>query len=290
MDRWLGVPVCVVMTVARRLVSWLRAAPRSPVKRIVFLKLAEQGSTVLACPAIRRAVEMVGRDNVYFLVFEENRFILDVIDLIDRDNVLSIPTEGLASTIRGALKAIRRMRRLLIDTTIDLEFFARSTAALCFLSGASRRVGFHAFGGEGPYRGNLMTHRLIFNPHLHTAQTFRMMVEALNVPPQRLPTFDLVPGPADDPAPPFQPEAEEVEHVRALLGQAADTEDTRPLVLLNANASDLMPLRRWPPGRYVELARRLLKRYPALRVAMTGAPEEQRVAAGLVDQVDSKRC
>ena len=40
----------------------------------------------------------------------------------------------------------------------------------------------------------------------------------------------------------------------------------------------------------MELARRLLKRYPALRVAMTGAREEQRVAAGLVDQVDSKRC
>ena len=31
-----------------------------------MVKLAEQGATVLAYPALRRAVEMVGRENVYF--------------------------------------------------------------------------------------------------------------------------------------------------------------------------------------------------------------------------------
>ncbi len=48
------------------------------------------GSTVLAYTAIRRAVEMVGRENVYFVVFAENRFILDLLDLIPPENVFAI--------------------------------------------------------------------------------------------------------------------------------------------------------------------------------------------------------
>ena len=59
-----------------------RTGPREPLRRILFVKLVEQGSSVLACSAIRRAVELVGRENVYFLVFEENRFILDAMGLI----------------------------------------------------------------------------------------------------------------------------------------------------------------------------------------------------------------
>jgi hypothetical protein len=33
--------------------------------------------TVLGYPAIGRAIEMVGPEHVYFIVFDDNRFILD---------------------------------------------------------------------------------------------------------------------------------------------------------------------------------------------------------------------
>ena len=270
-DRWLGVPVCVALSAVRRLRDVFGRRPPGPVRRIVFVKLAEQGSTVLACSALRRAAQLVGRENVHFLVFEENRFILDVMDLIPHDNVIAIRADGLVGTVFGALRAIAAMRTLKIDAAIDLEFFARASAALCYLSGARRRVGFHAFGGHGPYRGNLMTHRLLFNPHLHTTQTFRVMVEALSVPPHKLPALDLRPVEADDPPPPFEPAPEEVESVRDLLRQAAAAATFEPLVLLNCNCSDLLPLRRWPSRRYVELAGRLIERFPDLRVGMTGA-------------------
>jgi ADP-heptose:LPS heptosyltransferase len=63
-----------------------------------------------------------------------------------------------------------------------------------------------------------------------------------------------------------------------------------PLILLNANAGDLLPLRRWAPERYVELARRLLARFPEVSIGFTGSPEEAAAAAELVRQIDSKRC
>src|SRR5439155_11544098 len=96
-------------------------------------------------------------------------------------------------TLVSAVKALWRLRRARIDAAIDLEFFARSSAALACLSGARRRVGYHAFAGEASYRGNLMTHRLSFNPYLHTSQAFRVMVEALDRPAEAFPRFDAPP-------------------------------------------------------------------------------------------------
>jgi len=59
-DRRVGVPVCLLLTLLRR-AGGLLGRPREggPVSSILFLKLAEQGSTVLAHEAIRRAVARV---------------------------------------------------------------------------------------------------------------------------------------------------------------------------------------------------------------------------------------
>ena len=83
LDRRIGAPVCLLLTLSRRLgeVFGGRGAAGG-VRSILFLKLAEQGSTVLAHEAVRSAVARVGRENVHFLVFEENRFIVDLIDLV----------------------------------------------------------------------------------------------------------------------------------------------------------------------------------------------------------------
>ena len=140
-DRWLGVPICLALTVVRRLLDCLdHTASRESPRRILFVKLVEQGSSVLACSAIRRAIELVGRENVYFLVFEENRFILDVMGLIPPENVIAIRTDGLIRAAVEALQAIKLIRALAINTAIDMEFFARSSAALVFLSGEIGRA------------------------------------------------------------------------------------------------------------------------------------------------------
>ncbi len=289
-DRWLGVPVCALFTLARRRLG--RPVPPAGLpagSRVLFIKLAEQGSTVLAQAAIRRAVEMVGRENVFFVVFAENRFILDLLDLIPVANVFTINAGSIGSLATSAWHALRRIRAMAFEAAVDLEFFARMSAAFCFVTGARRRVGFHTFYGEGPYRGDLMTHRLLYNPHHHTSTTFALMVEALRADPAQLPTFGSHPRDVvgDTASAEFRPRPDEIDAVRAILRPLADG---APLILLNANASDLLPLRRWAPERYVELARRLLDAWPEARVVMTGAPTEAAAAGALVARIGSDRC
>src|SRR4030095_15329599 len=54
-------------------------------------------------------------------------------------------------------------------------------------------------------------------------------------------------------------------------------------------ASDLLPLRRWSERRYVELARRLLERYPELFIGFTGARSEAAANNQLAAEVSSSR-
>jgi ADP-heptose:LPS heptosyltransferase len=290
-DRWIGMFACGVLSFIR----WRSGSPgggnvpRKPTK-ILFVKFAEQGSTVLAYRAICRAIEMVGRENVYFLVFEENRFVLDVMHLIPEQNIVTVGHKNIFDAGLHALHALKRIRELRIDAAIDLEFFSRSSAALTYLSGAKSRVGFHTFFGEGPYRGDLMTHRLLYNPYLHTSQNFQLMVEALDQAPDRLPTFEgKIPAP-DVASPQFVASPVAQQEVRAIIQRESGRPEEFSLILLNPNASDLLPLRKWPSERYVDLARRLLERFIDVSIAMTGAPGEADAIARVAAQVGSPRC
>ena len=288
-DRWIGVPLCAILTVLRKILDRRDpTGPRRP-RRILFVKFAEQGSTVLAYPAIRRATQMVGRENVYFVVFEDNRLILDVMEMIPEENVITIPISSPLALAFGALRAVARVRKLGIDAAVDMEFLTRFSAMLTFMTGAKSRVGFHTFFGDGPYRGDLMTHRLLYNPHLHTSEMFDAMVEALTRDPSVLPTFDFTPL-ANPTFAEFRPSLQETAEIDSLLQREnPQLGSAAPLILLNPNASDLLPLRRWPPLRYVELARRLLERYPALFVGFTGAPAEAAAISQLASDVGSNR-
>jgi ADP-heptose:LPS heptosyltransferase len=289
-DRWLGTPVCWALTLWRRLFGLRTPALSFQPQRVLFVKLAEQGSTVLAYPVLAEAARRFGRENVYFLLFDENRPVLDFLDVLPQQNVIAIRAKGLLRTVFSALSAVWTLRRRAIDVAIDLEFFARSSAALTYLSGAQWRVGYHSFHGEASYRGDLMTHRLSFNPYLHTSQTFALMLDAIRYPAATLPT---IPEPAatDFPElPQFQPTDAEVAEVRAVLQTALGQWADAPLILLNANASDLMPLRRWDPSNYVELAGRLLEQFPEAVIGFTGAPSESPAVERLVQQINSPRC
>lgn len=288
-DRFAGIPLCAGLTILRQFGRLCRSpGDVSRPKTILFLKLTEQGSTVLAHDAIRLAVERVGREHVHFLVFEENRFILDVLGLVPPENVLTIETHSAWSMMTSCARRLVAIRRRRIDVCIDMEFFARFSAAISFLTGARLRVGFHGNIGEAPYRGNLHTHRVPYNPHIHTSGTFMALVLALDQDPSRFPTLDVVPPAATMP-PPFQPQPEEVGAVRQLLRELGVTPENR-LILLNANASDLLPLRRWHESNYVALAEKLLREFPGLHIAFTGATNEADRIRELVRKVGSPRC
>jgi len=274
--------MCFALTVARGL-GWLvlpRRAPQ-PIQKILFIKMIEQGATVLANAAIKRAVELVGRENVYFWVFEENRPILDLMDVIPKENVLPLRAKKLTTFALDVIKTLFKIRRLKIDATVDMEFFARAPVMLAFLTGARRRAGLHRFTSEGPYRGDLLTHRVAYNPYLHTAVAYYELVESLLADPSDRPLLKRNLSAVDTTPPRFAPRDDETAVVRSLVGARQDER----VVILNPNASDLLPLRKWPTDRFVELGRKILAQHSDVKLVITGAPSERAAAEEIARQI-----
>ena len=287
LDYWIGVPLCLLLTACR----WLVAERPGPPRQILFLKFIEQGATVLAQDALSRAAASVGRDHLFFCVFESNRAILDLLGPVPPANIFVIRDRRIDLCLLDFLRALIAIRRRRVDTVIDMEFFSRASAIFAFLSGAATRVGLHRFTGELPYRGDLMTHRVQYNPHMHVSLQYAVLVEAAHRDPADTPLLKVplaeIARPSATGAPLFQftPETAETHTVRQLLPASGDG----PVVLINPNASDLLPLRKWEGARFVELSRRILAAYPSATIVVTGAPSEGPGAAAVCAEIASPR-
>jgi ADP-heptose:LPS heptosyltransferase len=293
-DLWAGRAVCFALTLVRYALDATLARIRRPrehsVKKILVLKWIEQGATVLAYDAIAEAVSRVGRENVYFSVFNENREIIEILDLIPRENILPIRHASLPQFLLQVLGTLRAIRRLGIDSTVDMEFFARGTAIFAYLTGARNRVGLHRFTSEAPYRGDLLTHRVQYNPHLHITQAYRLLIEALFEKPSAQPAGKKALGSNPHALPQFRPTDAETARVRSILErQAGGAPLGSRIVILNPNASDLLPLRKWETSRFVELGSRILERNPDVTVVITGAPSERESAEAVCSALNSPR-
>ncbi len=289
-DRVAGVPLCAALSGLAKLGR--RPAPGVatwPPRRILLLKLPELGSHVLLHPLLERARSRWPDCEVWLLTFEESREVVELLGAIPRERVLTISTRHPWSFVTSVLAALRRVRALAFDAVLDLEFFARFSAILAFLSGARARVGFHRFHTEGLYRGDLLTHRVAYNPYLHTAHAFLTLLEALAHDPTDAPMVKSEVASLPLPLPRFVPRASEAQAMRERLDAAAGSAiHGQPLYLLNPNASELIPIRRWPFERYVELAERLLAD-PAARVALIGAPSDRPSANAIAARVPAPR-
>jgi ADP-heptose:LPS heptosyltransferase len=280
-----GKPVCALLSAVeslRRLFA--SGSPYIPPKRIVFIKLIEMGSSVLASPAFEEATRMVGRDNIFILLFAPNRPILDILPFFPPQNIITIRDTSLPVFVHDLLGALRRIRRENIDGAIDLEGLTRSSAIITWLTGASRRAGYRNFTAEGPYRGRLFTHELNYGFQHHISKTFLALTRALAHAPGQLPMLKepVQPGPL----PVFTPSETELAAVREKIRARAGRDPSGPIVLLNPNCSDLLPLRRWPDESFIDLAHRILDQWPDSLVILTGAPSEQEGAEILVKQID----
>src|SRR5438105_4555961 len=121
-----------------------------------------------------------------------------------------------------------------MDLPVDISTLQHTDrwigAPLCAILTLVRRI-FESAGRPGPCRGDLMTHRLLYNPRLHTSHMFEAMVEALTRDPAVLPTFDFTPS-VNQPLARFRPSPSEVAEINAFLERENPRIGSAPLVLL----------------------------------------------------------
>ncbi len=286
-DYYIGRPICFLLTLFRS-----SGNKTTKPQKIIFLKFIEQGATVLAYSAIKRAEGLVGRENIYFCVFENNRSILDILDIIPSENIIIIRERTFFTFLSSSFSALLKIRRERINAVIDMEFFSRASAIFAFLSGAKMRVGLHRFTSELPYRGNLMTHRIQHNPYLHISSFYLSLVEALLQNPAEIPMTKVPVSSMQKNMPVFTPAENEKtdmqKHLAPLIGNGNKIDEMK-LVILNPNASDLLPLRKWESENFIELGKRIISENENVRIIISGAASEQKDAEIICEKIGSSK-
>jgi ADP-heptose:LPS heptosyltransferase len=287
-DRHIGIPACLLATLLFRLFPRRgRALPPAEPRRVLVILLSEMGSAILASPALDYLKGRWPGAEIHALVFSKNRAGFDLPGIIPPGRVHGIRPDGARAFLVSTLAALRLVRALQIDTVLDFELFSRYSALLSAFSGAARRVGFHPHTTRGLYRGDMMTHPVLYNPHRHISVNFLALVKALERGTERPLVKEAVALPLALPR--ILPEAETAASLLAKIEAAAPGAKSAEWVALAPSAGPLLPIRAWPLENYVELGRRVLER-PGTALVVLGGEDARPHARRLLEALGSARC
>ncbi len=290
-DYFVGIPLCWCASLLQRVLNLFHSVHDTPPQHVLFIELSEMGSTILAEPAMQKLQHATGA-TLYFLIFARCQDSLKLLHTIPEHRVCTLRDTNVWTLAVDVVRYVLWTRRHGIDTVIDLELFSRFTALLTFLAGAPHRVGFYAYHHEGLYRGTLLTHQVSYNPHIHIAKNFLALVAALLSATREVPYTKISIRDDDIRIRQRQFTLAEQQHMHTRLRHyyPAYHPDDHDLVLINPNASEFLPQRRWMPDNYVALIQQILRQHPRVLIVITGSPSERDEAEVMTQHVAHERC
>jgi len=281
-DRFVGAPLCRLLSILPGARD--EAKDASPPRKILVILLSEMGSLVLAQPMFDRIREKYPEASVYALVFRKNKEVLDLLEAIPEENVLTLRDDTLPHLMTDALGSVRALRRLGIDTVLDCELFSRVSAILSFLTGANRRVGFERHTQEGLYRGSFLNHPVLYNPYHHIARQFLTLVEAVERRGRPLAKRSAEGGAVA--IRPLRLRGDELDEMRRRIESDFPVVRGARLVLVYPGGG-LLPLRAWPLTSFQDLVSALAHR--GFVVGIIGLGEDRPLAAAIRDSSGPER-
>jgi len=284
-DRWAGIPLCFFTS----LLLWKNKKTgigTESTDTIVFIGIAEIGALVVAYPAVQEARKQNPNSRICFITAPAGAQALELMGFDEKD-VLLIRTSSI-QYILGDIIKIRNVFKKVSVSAVVLEPFTRFSTLVAAWIGASKRIGCYRFLAEGVYLGNLLSHRLVYNPHFHASQTYFALAKLLEEPESVEPSLkEVVASQIENRLKIEIPENEQQTLKQRLQGEISHF-SFKKIVLLNANASDIVPLRKWSLDNFVELGKRLIEN-SEITIVLTGSPEEQEASADLALKIDSDR-
>jgi ADP-heptose:LPS heptosyltransferase len=282
-DRYIGTIIC------RLLSLWYRFFKKefrtNEPKKILIILLSEMGALVLAYPMFRRLKEKYPGADLHVMLFEKNREVLELLETVPADNLLTINDKSMPNFAGDVLKVLVRMRKIKFDTVIDCELFSRVSSIFSFLSGAAVRVGFHPHTQEGLYRGNFINRPVLYNPYYHISRQFLTLAEAVDSPTHPKAKRQMADGKLEIPS--IKLEQLEIENAQENLIDVAPGIAGKKIVLIYPGGG-LLPIRAWPLDYYCRLTEELIQKGYA--VCVIGLAEDKSVAGTILSHAQNPGC
>ena len=254
-------------------------------RKILFIELSEMGSAILSYSALHQAQKQFDKAELFFLIFESN------VESVKVLNIITIRNKTFSGFAVSSLAALRQTYKVKIDTVIDMELFSRFTTIFSYLTGASNRVGFHQYTGEGLFRGGFITHRVLYNPHQHISLNFLNLLFSLKAPKNETPLLKQNLSNKLVPLPVYNVTPKEKADILDLLYKKNKTINAQStIIIISAYPGELLPFRGWSINKYIDLVKQLLQTDQELHIALTGLPEAAKYNNQIISEVKNHRC
>ena len=295
-DRYAGQMLCAALSLIHsfRPKEALREATAGVAfkpKAIAILMLSEMGSMVLAQPMIGYLKERYPAADLHVVQLGKNQEIVHMLGFAKPEHMHAIDDSSLVNLVGSLYRVIRDLRRAGVDAVIDCELFARISAAIAYLSGASRLAGFTSHTQEGLYRGSFINCAVPYNPYRRIADQFISLARALeaapggalkSMPRSKLAQIGFAADARFENLKPLALQAGELGRAVTKLKSDFPQLGDKPLVLLYPGGG-ILPIRAWPEHYFATTAKALLDKGCA--VGFIGLPVDKPLAQSLVGQL-----
>lgn len=230
------------------------------------------GDAVMTLPALERLRSSFPRSHIALLatplttgLFESSPFVDEVIEYRRRED-----------GARAFLETVRLMRARRFDLAALFQN-AFEAALLARLGGAPVRIGFAAQG-----RGPLLTHKLHRGPQHSDRHQIHDYLDIVAECERVCLGWNLE-SQVSNPLPSLTASPAQRQAAESLLRRAGVDSNSRPLVALNAGATNSRA-KRWPEDRFAALADRLIESLDS-RIVFIGAASEHDGAERIIRQM-----
>ena len=256
-------------------------------KKILFVKFSEIGSIVLAYPLLNRVKLEYPDAQIFFVTFKTSQPILEALGLESRGKLMCINEKSMRSFIMDTVVIVKSLRRERIDACFGLEIFSSFAAAFIYACSIPKRISFFPYNLRGIYLGNLLTHRVHYNPLIHISRAYLSLLQTMKLDYKFTP--DL---------------SEDVDIHRNILPRFVLSKTLKKniwhklcchgvkngsrLYLLNVG-DGILPLREWPVRNFAILARKFLEDAEN-HIVLIGSEGGLMKSTLLCDYLKSERC
>jgi len=285
-DKFFGIPLCFLFTIIEKL--RINKKHKSPPEKILITQISEMGSQIMIYPSLKELKRKYINSELYFLTFKKNDWPMKTLGIIPGKKIFTIRDDSIIYFFIDVLKIIIRTRRIKIDAVIDLELFARVSMLLNYLTGAKTRIGFDNFMAEGLYRGNLLTHKVHYNPYKHISINFLALIKSLGEDKKDLPLVkEEIKNNLEIPK--IEVKKEDKEKIlKKLQKKNSLINEKSKLMIFNYDAGDLL-IRAWQLKNFSELGRRLLEEKENY-IILIGTKKSKKFASIIKKGINNEKC
>jgi len=116
-DYYVGIPLCFFITLLyrlQRLLGFKNPRYHENPTHVLFIELAEMGSTILAYPAMQAIKTRYPGAHLYFVMFKHIKESIELYDLIPKEHLFFIDSTSFWSLIRDTIKFAVASKKTLI--------------------------------------------------------------------------------------------------------------------------------------------------------------------------------